>query len=97
MYVLLARILVSHPVVKRVVFSVSQTLRAALHSNQTFSRLAEKLDILAVSSHVLQSLTSRTFGEGTMASFKAHVYKWSSSRKASDVIELGVLSRITFS
>ncbi|RPD82447.1 hypothetical protein L226DRAFT_528611 [Lentinus tigrinus ALCF2SS1-7] len=38
-------------------------LRAVLHSNATFSSLAEKLDIMAVSNRVLQALTKRTFGE----------------------------------
>ncbi|TCD69903.1 hypothetical protein EIP91_005727 [Steccherinum ochraceum] len=41
------------------------SLRSALHSNATFSKLAEKLDILAVSSVVLNALTQRTFGEGS--------------------------------
>lgn len=43
---------------------------SALHSNATFSRLAEKLDILAVSDLVLKKLTAETFGEGTSAGFK---------------------------
>ncbi|KAH9950427.1 hypothetical protein B0H21DRAFT_723340 [Amylocystis lapponica] len=38
-------------------------VRNALHSNATFSYLAEKLDILAVSGTVLRALTIRTFGE----------------------------------
>lgn len=41
-----------------------------MHSNRTFSRLAEKLDILAVSDFVLKALTLRTFGEGTPARLK---------------------------
>ncbi|EMD42138.1 hypothetical protein CERSUDRAFT_110683 [Gelatoporia subvermispora B] len=45
-------------------------IRAALHSNRTFSRLAEKLDILAVSDAVLKALTMRTFGEGTLSRAK---------------------------
>ncbi|KIP11402.1 hypothetical protein PHLGIDRAFT_473725 [Phlebiopsis gigantea 11061_1 CR5-6] len=50
-------------------------VRAALHSNLTFSRLAEKLDIFAVSDYVLKALTARTFGEGTSApeKTKGHV------------------------
>ncbi|EKM61128.1 uncharacterized protein PHACADRAFT_204281 [Phanerochaete carnosa HHB-10118-sp] len=58
-------------------------LRAALHSNQTFSRLAEKLDILAVSGRALQSLTARTFGEGTMTSFKS----WGQVKATADLFE----------
>ncbi|KAI0348540.1 ribonuclease III [Trametopsis cervina] len=46
-------------------------VRAALHSNATFSRLAEKLDILAVSRKVLDALTRRTFGEGSSAPSKS--------------------------
>ncbi|KAL6309881.1 ribonuclease III domain-containing protein [Sparassis latifolia] len=46
-------------------------LRAALHSNATFSHLAERLDILAVNSSVLEALTYRTFGEGTSAPSKS--------------------------
>ncbi|KAF9822101.1 hypothetical protein IEO21_00095 [Rhodonia placenta] len=42
-------------------------VRAALHSNATFSHLAEKLDILAVSSSVLRALTIRNFGEAAAA------------------------------
>ena len=42
-----------------------------LHSNATFSLLAEKLDIMAVSSTVLQALTKRTFGEGACAPNKS--------------------------
>ncbi|KAI0698419.1 ribonuclease III [Cerioporus squamosus] len=45
-------------------------LRAVLHSNATFSLLAEKLDIMAVSDRVLQALTQRTFGEGALAPSK---------------------------
>ncbi|OCH96060.1 ribonuclease III [Obba rivulosa] len=45
-------------------------IRGALHSNRTFSRLAEKLDILAVSDSVLKALTLRTFGEGNPARLK---------------------------
>ncbi|KAI0094803.1 hypothetical protein BDY19DRAFT_914696 [Irpex rosettiformis] len=41
--------------------------RAVLHSNATFSRLAEKFDILAVSRKVLDALTVRTFGLGSNA------------------------------
>ena len=48
-------------------------MRNALHSNVTFSRLAEKLDVLAVSSQVLQALTARTFGDGSLAPHK-HVH-----------------------
>lgn len=44
-----------------------QVLRAALHSNATFAKLAEKLDVLAVSSVVLNALTAKTFGEGSSA------------------------------
>lgn len=47
-----------------------QNIRSALHSNVTFSRLAEKLDIFAVSDKVLHSLTSKTFGEGSHAPMK---------------------------
>ncbi|KAI0778294.1 hypothetical protein BD413DRAFT_508224 [Trametes elegans] len=46
-------------------------VRAALHSNATFAMLAEKLDIMAVSSTVLQALTRKTFGEGTAAPAKS--------------------------
>ncbi|KAH8099409.1 ribonuclease III domain-containing protein [Cristinia sonorae] len=46
------------------------SLRAALHSNATFSKLAEKLDVLAVSSTVLRALTAKTFGEGSAAPSK---------------------------
>ncbi|RPD55842.1 hypothetical protein L227DRAFT_579327 [Lentinus tigrinus ALCF2SS1-6] len=46
-------------------------LRAVLHSNATFSSLAEKLDIMAVSNRVLQALTKRTFGEGALAPNKS--------------------------
>ncbi|KAI0639511.1 ribonuclease III domain-containing protein [Trametes polyzona] len=46
-------------------------VRAALHSNLTFAMLAEKLDILAVSSSVLKALTRKTFGEGTAAPAKS--------------------------
>ncbi|PCH33729.1 hypothetical protein WOLCODRAFT_135284 [Wolfiporia cocos MD-104 SS10] len=42
-------------------------IRAALHSNMTFSRLAQKLDILGVNEPVMQALTVRTFGEGAAA------------------------------
>ncbi|KAI0756883.1 ribonuclease III domain-containing protein [Daedaleopsis nitida] len=42
-------------------------VRAVLHSNATFSLLAEKLDIMAVSNAVLRALTKRTFGEGAFA------------------------------
>ena len=42
-------------------------MRAVLHSNATFSLLAEKLDIMAVSNRVLQALTERTFGEVALA------------------------------
>ncbi|KAJ8495633.1 hypothetical protein ONZ51_g1583 [Trametes cubensis] len=46
-------------------------VRAALHSNKTFAMLAEKLDIMAVSSTVLKALTRKTFGEGTAAPSKS--------------------------
>ncbi|KAH9898291.1 ribonuclease III domain-containing protein [Cubamyces lactineus] len=46
-------------------------VRAALHSNKTFAMLAEKLDIMAVSSTVLKALTRKTFGEGTAAPHKS--------------------------
>ncbi|KAI0375109.1 ribonuclease III [Pilatotrama ljubarskyi] len=46
-------------------------VRAALHSNMTFAMLAEKLDIMAVSSTVLRALTRKTFGEGTAAPAKS--------------------------
>ncbi|OSD03177.1 ribonuclease III [Trametes coccinea BRFM310] len=46
-------------------------VRAALHSNMTFAMLAEKLDIMAVSSTVLKALTRKTFGEGTAAPHKS--------------------------
>ena len=46
-------------------------MRAALHSNKTFAMLAEKLDIMAVSSTVLKALTRKTFGEGTAAPHKS--------------------------
>lgn len=45
----------------------AQDLRAALHSNATFSHLAEKLDVFAVSGIVLNALTAKTFGEGSLA------------------------------
>ena len=45
-----------------------QCIRAALHSNATFSRLAEKLDILCVNATVLKALTALDFGEGASAS-----------------------------
>ena len=48
-----------------------QSIRSALHSNKTFSRLAEKLDILAVGDKVLKTLTSKTFGEGVNAPYKS--------------------------
>lgn len=48
-----------------------QCVRAALHSNATFSLLAEKLDIMAVNNSVLQALTKRTFGEGASAPNKS--------------------------
>ena len=41
-----------------------------MHSNATFSALAEKLDIMAVNSTILQALTRRTFGEGKLAPSK---------------------------
>lgn len=47
-------------------FSSHQELRSALHSNATFSHLAEKLDILGVSEVVLKALTAKTFGEGSL-------------------------------
>ncbi|KAI0695141.1 ribonuclease III domain-containing protein [Cytidiella melzeri] len=50
--------------------SIYTETRAALHSNATFSRLAEKLDILGVSRNVLDALTRRTFGEGSSAPLK---------------------------
>ncbi|KAI0328482.1 ribonuclease III [Cubamyces sp. BRFM 1775] len=46
-------------------------VRAALHSNKTFAMLAEKLDIMAVSSTVLKALTRKTFGEGAAAPVKS--------------------------
>ena len=46
-------------------------MRAVLHSNATFSLLAEKLDIMAVSSAVMARLTKRTFGEGKLAPNKS--------------------------
>jgi len=42
-------------------------LRSVLHSNATFSHIAERLDIYAVSSTVLRALTMRNFGEGATA------------------------------
>ena len=48
-----------------------QCVRSVLHSNATFSLLAEKLDIMAVSDSVLQGLTGRTFGEGDNAPRKS--------------------------
>jgi dsRNA-specific ribonuclease len=54
------------------VYKSGQETRAALHSNATFSRLAEKLDILAVDREVLDALTQRTFGEGSSAPLKTH-------------------------
>ncbi|KAI0361499.1 hypothetical protein OH77DRAFT_433562 [Trametes cingulata] len=48
-----------------------QCIRGALHSNMTFAMLAEKLDIMAVSSTVLSALTRKTFGEGTAAPVKS--------------------------
>ena len=54
-----------------IVYTYGQEARAALHSNATFSRLAEKLDIMAVSNGVLQALTRRTFGQGTLAPNKS--------------------------
>lgn len=39
-------------------------MRSALQSNATFSRLAEKLDVFAVSGPVLNALTERTTGKG---------------------------------
>ena len=42
---------------------VTQCIRSALHSNETFAFLAQKLDILAVSQPVMRALTARTFGE----------------------------------
>ena len=53
------------------VYTISQAARAVLHSNATFSRLAEKFDILAVSRVVLDALTVRTFGEGSSAPEKS--------------------------
>lgn len=80
----------SHPLysrqmlcVKRIALSHPQTLRSALHSNLTFSRLAEKLDILAVSSKVLQALTARTFGQGTKAAYKS----WTQVKATADLFE----------
>ncbi|KAJ3552250.1 hypothetical protein NM688_g4249 [Phlebia brevispora] len=46
-------------------------VRSALHSNVTFSRLAEKLDIFAVNDQVLKALTAKTFGEGANAPAKS--------------------------
>ncbi|KZT72804.1 hypothetical protein DAEQUDRAFT_663461 [Daedalea quercina L-15889] len=42
-------------------------LRAVLHSNAVFSRVAEKLDILAVPDMVLKYLSKKDFGEGASA------------------------------
>ncbi|CCM05200.1 uncharacterized protein FIBRA_07409 [Fibroporia radiculosa] len=47
---------------------IYQNVRAALHSNTTFSHLAERLDILAVSGSVLRALTTKRFGEGASIS-----------------------------
>lgn len=69
MYATIGRLL--YPEIPLGTPALYSTLRAALHSNQTFSRLAEKLDILAVSSHVLKVLTAKTFGEGTSAPSKS--------------------------
>ncbi|KAI0788507.1 hypothetical protein C8Q75DRAFT_768731 [Abortiporus biennis] len=46
------------------------TIRGALHSNVTFSCLAEKLDILAVSDTIMRALTRRKFGEGIFEASK---------------------------
>lgn len=48
-----------------------QCLRGALNSNATFSRISEKMEFYCVSSMVLQGLTRRTFGEGTLAPLKS--------------------------
>ncbi|THH00937.1 hypothetical protein EW026_g1654 [Hermanssonia centrifuga] len=58
-------------------------VRSALHSNATFSRLAEKLDIFAVSGKVLTALTAKTFGEGTSAPFKS----WPQVKATADLFE----------
>ncbi|PIL31847.1 hypothetical protein GSI_06551 [Ganoderma sinense ZZ0214-1] len=46
-------------------------LRGALNSNATFSRISEKMEFYCVSGMVLQGLTRRTFGEGTLAPLKS--------------------------
>ena len=48
-----------------------QCLRGALNSNATFSRISEKMEFYCVSGNVLRGLTSRTFGEGTLAPLKS--------------------------
>lgn len=48
----------------RIVLTMQKALRAALHSNATFSLLARKVDIMGVSKSVLTALTERTFGDG---------------------------------
>ncbi|KZT06008.1 ribonuclease III [Laetiporus sulphureus 93-53] len=66
MYATIGRLLYAH--ISNGTPHLYTELRAALHSNATFSHIAEKLDILAVSSTVLHALTDRDFGEGAAAS-----------------------------
>ncbi|THH34057.1 hypothetical protein EUX98_g163 [Antrodiella citrinella] len=58
-------------------------LRSALHSNATFSKLAEKLDVFAVSKVVLNALTAQTFGEGSLVRPKPRL----AIKKTADLFE----------